>query len=104
MGHEQLEACSLDLQMALAPQGSTLQASTHVPSTHLSGSEQSLSVTQEGVGVTTKMVGGNIVLMPLTKYSPLGLHSPLGPMKVSSGQVQRTVLMGELFSTRHIWV
>ena len=35
---------------------------------------------------------------------PLGLHSPLGPMNVSSGHVQRTVLMGELFATVHVCV
>ena len=52
IGHEQLDACPLDLQIALAPQGSTLQASLHVPSTHLSGSLQSLSVRHDGVGVT----------------------------------------------------
>ena len=34
---------------------------------------------------------------------PLGLHSPLGPMNVSSGHVQSTVLMGELFATVHVW-
>ena len=52
MGHVQLDACSRDLQMAFAPQGSTLHASLQVPSTHLSGSLQSLSTTQEATGVT----------------------------------------------------
>lgn len=52
MGHEQLEAWPLDLQMALAPHGSTLHASRHVPSSHLSGSRQSRSVTQAAMGVT----------------------------------------------------
>jgi len=86
MGHVQLDACSRDLQMAFAPQGSTLHASLQVPSTHLSGSLQSLSTTQEATGVT------------------LGLHSPLGPMNESSGHMQMTVLIGELFSTLQVCV
>ena len=103
IGHEQLEECPLDLQMALAPHGSTLHESRHVPSTHLSGSRQSRSVTQDGVGVTASkhVMGADNVLGACI---PLGLHSPLGPMNVSSGHVQRTVLMGELFSTRHVCV
>ena len=52
MGQEQLDSCRRDLQMALAPQGSTEHASLQVPSTHLSGSGQSLSVMQDGCGVT----------------------------------------------------
>ena len=82
MGHEQLESCRRDLQMALAPQGSTEHASLQVPSTHLSGSLQSLSVMQEGCGVTKIMLScqtGQIGEQLL----PLALHSPLGPMKVS---------------------
>lgn len=56
MGHVQLEAWPRDLQMALAPHGSTLHASLHVPSTHLSGSLQSRSDTQAGVGVTKNAI------------------------------------------------
>ena len=66
MGQEQLAAWPRDLQMALAPHGSTLHASRHVPSTHLSGSPQSRSVAQEGAGVTTMV---------------LGVHTELGHMR-----------------------
>lgn len=86
IGQEQLEACSRDLQIALAPQGSTLHASLQVPEIHLSGSPQSLSTLHEATGVT------------------LGRQSPLGPIKESSGQMQMTVLMGLLFSTLQVWV
>ena len=102
MGHEQLEAWPLDLQMALAPHGSTLHASRHVPSSHLSGSRQSRSVTHDAVGVTASkqivMIGDWVQVTCI----PLGLHSPLGPMNVSSGHVQSTVLMGELLATVHV--
>ena len=103
MGHEQLAAWPRDLQMALAPHGSTLHASRHVPSTHLSGSPQSRSVAQEGVGVTTMVLSVHTELQHM-RWVPLGLHSPLGPMNVSSGHVQRTVLMGELLATVHVCV
>jgi len=86
IGQVQLDACKRDLQIALAPQGSTLHASLQVPSTHFCGSGQSRSIEHDGVGVT------------------LGLHSPFGPINESSGHTQITVLMGELFSTLHVCV
>ena len=52
IGQVQLDACKRDLQIALAPQGSTLHASLQVPSTHFCGSGQSRSIEHDGVGVT----------------------------------------------------
>merc|ERR1712106_617910 len=86
MGQVQEDSWNLDLQMAFAPQGSTLQESLQVPSTHFSGSPHSLSEVQNGEGVT------------------LGLQSPFGPMNESSGHMQMTVLIGELFITLQVCV
>lgn len=86
MGQVQLDSCRRDLQMAFTPHGSTWHASRQVPSTHLSGSPHSKSDRHEGLAVT------------------LGLHSPLGPINVSAGHVQMTVLMGLLFWTLQVCV